>query len=114
LEQLYRGRSVKEGMRIPIGATIVLIVGQNSAGEPAEIPDLFGLTIFEAKELLTQLGMFALMPVCEECMTYEDSLAARIQTQVPEYIEGIMIPSGTTITVYATKNFTDESDAQDQ
>ncbi len=114
LEQLYKGRQVKEGTRIPIGATIVLIVGQNSAGEPAEIPDLFGLTIFEAKERLAQLGMFSLMPVCEECLTYEDSLAARIQTQVPEYIEGIMIPSGTAITVYATKNFTDEGDGQDE
>lgn len=106
LEQLYKGRSVKEGTRIPIGSTIVLIVGQNDAGEPVEIPNLVGMTIFEAQERLASLGSFGYLPVCAECMTYEDSVAARIESQSPEYIEGILIPSGSTITVYATKNYT--------
>lgn len=106
LEQLYKGRTVKEGSRIPIGSTIVLIVGQNDAGEPMEIPNLVGMTIFEAKERLGSLGSFGYLPVCTECLTYEDSVAARIESQSPEYIEGILIPSGSTITVYATKNYT--------
>ncbi len=111
LEQLYKGRSVREGTRIPIGSTIHLVVGQNEGGEPVEIPNLYGLTIFEAKERLISLGNFEFLPVCDECLTYEDSLAARIQSQSPEYIEGILIPSGITITVYATKNFKDENEA---
>jgi beta-lactam-binding protein with PASTA domain len=105
LEQLYKGRMVKEGSRIPIGSTITLIVGKNDAGEPTEIPNLYGMTIFEAKDRLAQLGSFGFLPVCEECLTYEDSVAARIESQSPEYIEGILIPAGSTITVYATKNF---------
>lgn len=105
LEQLYKGRQVKEGTRIPIGSTITLVVGKNDAGEPVEIPNLFGLTIFEAKERLTTLGSFGFLPVCDACLTYEDSLAARIESQSPEYIEGILIPAGSTITVYATKDF---------
>ena len=105
LEQLYKGRSVKEGTKVPIGATIVLIVGQNDAGEPVEIPDLYGLTLAEAKELLLQSGEFTFIPVCADCITSEDSLAARIESQSPEYLEGITIPSRSTITVYATKDF---------
>lgn len=105
LEQKYKGKSVKEGTRVPIGSTIVLIVGQNDAGEPVQIPDLYGMTIFEAKERLSALGSFEFLPVCSECVTYEDSVAARIESQSPEYIEGILIPAGTTITVYATKSF---------
>lgn len=108
LEQRYKGRDVKEGTRIPIGSTILLIVGKNSLGEPVAIPNLYGLTIFEAKERLGTLGSFGFLPVCDACLTYEDSLAARIESQSPEYIEGILIPAGSTITVYATKNFSGE------
>lgn len=107
LEQLYKGRPVKEGTRIPIGSTITLIVGQNDLGDPAEIPDLFGMTIFEAKERLTAAGNFVFMPVCGDCLTYEDSLAARVTSQSPEYLEGVLAPAGTTVTVYATKNSSD-------
>ena len=110
LEQLYKGKSIKEGTRIPIGSTITLIVGQNDAGEPVEIPNLYGLTIFEARDRLSQLGSFGYLPVCDACLTYEDSLAARIESQSPEYIEGILIPAGTTITVYATKNFSGDGE----
>ena len=106
LEQRYKGKSVREGARIPIGSTIVLIVGKNGQGEPVDIPNLYGLTIFEAKDRLATLGSFGFLPVCEGCLTYEDSLASRIESQSPEYIEGIQIPAGSTITVYATKNFT--------
>lgn len=105
LEQRYKGRSIKEGTRIPIGSTITLIVGKNDAGAPVEIPNLYGMTISEARERLTQLGNFGFLPVCDGCLTSEDSLAARIESQSPEFIEGIMIPAGSTITVYATKDF---------
>jgi beta-lactam-binding protein with PASTA domain len=105
LEQRYKGRSIKEGEKVPIGAKIVLIIGQNDAGEPVDIPDLYGLTLAEARELLLQMGEFALVPVCADCITSEDSLAAKIESQTPEYVEGITIPSRSTITVYATKDF---------
>lgn len=109
LEQRFKGKSVKEGMRIPIGSTITLVVGKNDASAPVEIPNLFGLTIFEAKDRLASLGSFGFLPVCEGCVTYEDSVVARIQSQSPEYIEGILIPAGSTITVYASKNFSGDN-----
>lgn len=111
LKQLYKGSEIREGQKVPVGATITLVVGKNDAGEPTAIPNLYGLTIFEAKARLTELGAFGFLPVCNECLTYEDSLAARIESQSPEFVEGMMIPAGSTITVYATKNFTDINQA---
>ncbi len=107
LDQLFNGKFVKEGTRIPIGSTIVLVVGKNDAGVPVAIPNLYGLTISQAKERLSTLGSFGFLAVCDACVTREDSLVARIQSQSPEFIEGIQIPSGSTITVFATKNFVD-------
>ncbi|TNF49228.1 MAG: PASTA domain-containing protein [Bacteroidetes bacterium] len=103
LGQLYKGREIKEGIRIPIGATITLVVGKNEESEPSDIPNLVGLTIFEAKERLASMGNFGFFPVCPDCITYEDSLAARIQSQSPEFLEGVQIPGNSTITVYASK-----------
>ena len=37
-------------------------MGRNELGEPVQIPDLYGLTIFEAKERLAALGSFEFNP----------------------------------------------------
>lgn len=104
LDQLYKGRHIKDDTRIPIGATITIIVGRNLLGEPVQIPDLYGLTIFEAKERLVELGL-VFNAQCPECLTYEDSTVARVTSQSPEYLEGAMIPTGSIFTVNASKNF---------
>jgi beta-lactam-binding protein with PASTA domain len=88
LDQLYNGRRVKEGDRIPMGAVITLVVGQNDLGEPIPLMDFAGMTIDEAKYVLDTIGITSYTFVCPECVTREDSLAARIFSQTPEYIEG--------------------------
>jgi hypothetical protein len=55
--------------------------------------------------MLMQTGNFSMITICADCLSSEDSLAARIESQSPEFLEGIMIPAGSTITVYATKDF---------
>jgi hypothetical protein len=62
------------------------------------------MTISEARERLLEFGSVSLFPVCPDCISKEDSLYARIQSQTPEFMEGIKIPGGTTITVYASKS----------
>ena len=101
---MYQGKQIEEGVRIPIGSTITLVVGRNEAGAPVDIPNLFGLTIMEAKMRLESLGKFELFTVCPDCATAEDSLGAFIQSQSPEFLEGMQIPNGSTITVYASKD----------
>jgi beta-lactam-binding protein with PASTA domain len=104
LDQLYKGRAIKEGVKIPIGSTVTLIIGRNEQGAPVDIPNLVGLTIFEAKERLQTLGNFGFFPVCPDCLTYEDSVVARVQSQSPEFMEGTQVAGGSTFTVYASKS----------
>jgi len=104
MNQLYKGEFIKDGTRIPIGSTITLVVGRKEEGEPIDVPNLVGLTITEARDRLLLFGSVSLFTVCPDCISKEDSLYARIQSQTPEFIDGVKIPGGTTITVYASKN----------
>lgn len=104
LGQLYKGKIIREGVKIPIGSTVTLIIGRNEQSAPIDIPNLVGLTIFEAKDRLQTLGSFGFFPVCPDCLTYEDSVVARIQSQSPEFVEGTQVAGGSTFTVYASKS----------
>jgi len=103
IEQLYKGKRIKDKTKIPIGSTIKIIVGQYMEAESILIPDLLGLTIFEAKGRLVSLANFNVILVCEECKSASDSTAAFVISQSPEYIEGMVMPSGSTVTLFGSK-----------
>ncbi len=98
LDQLYKGKRVREGDRIPMGAVITLIVGQNDLGEPIELMNFVGMTMDEAKYVLDTLGASSYNFVCPECITHEDSVVARIFSQTPEFIEGNTVFKSTQFT----------------
>jgi len=108
LEQLYRGKAINPGKKIPIGSTIKLIVGRNEEGVPLELPNLYGLTIAEAEGRVNNMLNMEFLPICPECKTKSDTLLAKVQSQSPEYFEGAMVASGGSITVYCTLGSTDE------
>ena len=62
LEQLYKGQPVKEGTKIPMGSGITLVISRT--GEAQEVPDLFGMTLSEAKVTLeaNQLTVGTIQP----------------------------------------------------
>lgn len=103
LRQLYNGREIKEGTKIPIGSTITLVVGQNNTAQPVTLIDLNGLTISEAKARLSGISLHVLVGVCDGCTTAADTTTAVIYSQSPEYLEGVTVSPGTTITVSAEK-----------
>lgn len=102
MQQLYRGKQIDEKEKVEIGSTIVLIVGQNSAGEAIPTPNLMDLTICDVKNRLS-VSSINLVVVCDNCTTSADSCAARVFSQSPEYIDGGIISGGSTITVHAVK-----------
>lgn len=104
LDQKFQGSTIKEGRRIPIGSTIVLTVGRNQGGQPVQIPDLHCLTINEARARLASMSSITLFIACENCLTSEDSLSAKVTSQTPEFIEGVLSPAGSTVTVLLQKN----------
>jgi hypothetical protein len=84
LDQRYKGRRIQEGERLPIGAVVTLIVGQNDEGEPIPLPNLIGLTMSEAQFIFDTLGVSSFSFICPDCLNGQDSSAARIFSQSPE------------------------------
>ena len=103
LEQLYQGKKVTEGQKLPIGSVITLIVGKRAEAIDVELPDLVGLSVCAAKARLNAAPYVVINLVCESCVTAADSCNAIISLQSPEYIEGRYIPGASTITVHASK-----------
>jgi beta-lactam-binding protein with PASTA domain len=103
LRQLYNGREIKEGTKVPVGSVITLVVGQNNAAQPVTVIDLMGLTISNAKARLSGISLQISVSTCDGCTNAADSTNAVIYSQSPEFIEGVTVPSGTTIMVSAEK-----------
>lgn len=57
LDQIYNGQSIKPGTKIQMGATIDLVLGTGVSAYEFAVPDLFGLTLDEAKTLLQANGL---------------------------------------------------------
>lgn len=107
IEQLYKGKPVLPKTKLPIGSRITIIVGRDETGVSVLLPNLYGLTIVEAKERIEQMSSMSFLAVCPTCITQQDSLSARVVSQSPEHSEGAIVASGTTVSVYAEKALND-------
>ncbi len=110
LEQSFKGQPLLAGTKIQLGSTIQLVIGRNEGGMPVPVPDLYGITISEAKMRLEALGGVSLFMVCPECQTAQDSVSARISSQSPAFSEGAMMSPGSTMTINAVLNLPDTLD----
>ncbi len=107
LDQLFRGRRIKEGDRIPIGAIVTLVVGQNDQGEPIPIPNFVGLSMADARFIMDTLGVTSYSFVCPDCANSQDSSAAIIFSQTPEFIEGSTVFKSTQFTLSMKRSLSD-------
>ena len=113
IAQLYKGRKIAEGTKLPIGSKVKLIVGRNEMGVALEMPNLYGLTIVQARERVkNMMNMGFFVGSCDGCITPADSSVARVFTQSPAYEEGGIVASGGIITVSATKDFVESEEIQ--
>ncbi|MDX2360054.1 MAG: PASTA domain-containing protein [Crocinitomicaceae bacterium] len=103
MEQLFDGKPIVAGIKIPIGSKIKLIIGRDQAGEPLPLPNLYGLSIVEATQRIESIGELGVYVRCNACLTREDSLMATVFVQSPEYMEEGIVASGSTITIIAAK-----------
>lgn len=106
--QLFNGKNISKGTKLPIGSKIKLIVGRDEVGIPLELPNLYGLTIVEARQrVLKMLNMDFFVGSCDGCITSVDSSMARVFSQSPEYDIDAIVSSGGSIIVSASKEFND-------
>lgn len=110
IEELYKNKPITLGTKIPIGSTIKLIIGRDEVGIELPLPNLYGLTLVDASDRVRRMSNMEIVVSCPDCVTHIDSISARVQSQSPEYTEGSIISSGSTIIVYATTAFEEQPD----
>jgi hypothetical protein len=69
-----------------------------------------GMSMDEARYVMDTMGVTSYTFVCPECSTREDSLAAKIFSQTPEFIEGTTAYKSTQFTFSMKLGFDSEID----
>ncbi len=98
LDQLWRGNSIQPNSRIPKGASIDLVVGDGSGGALVAVPNLKGLNLVDAQNVL-KASMLTLGAVLYEG-SIKDSTKAVVIRQNPSFEEGGTIKGGDIIDIY--------------
>lgn len=98
LDVLVYNQSIQPGQKIEKGTTIDLVLGDGLNGESVDMPDLVGLSLQEAHNLLksSSLNLGSVVYVG----AVSDSSAATVVRQNPPYTEGANIKAGQTIDLF--------------
>ena len=84
LDQLFNGVPIAQGVKIPLGSTISLVIGTGVGGEETEMPNLVGLTYTEA---LNQLSLQRInVGSVLSLETINDSATSFVFRQTPGYL----------------------------
>lgn len=84
LDQLFNGVPIAQGVKIPLGSTISLVIGTGLGGEETDVPYLVGLTYPEALNQLSLQGINLGSVLSVE--TIKDSAASFVFRQTPSYL----------------------------
>lgn len=92
LDQLWKGQSMQPGSKLPKGASIDLVVGDGSGGALVPMPNLNGLSLLDATNVL-QTSLLQLGTVVYEGQI-KDSTKAIVKRQNPSFLEGATMKGG--------------------
>lgn len=102
LEQLYGGRKIEPGTKIRWGSSVSLVVGAGVEDVRIPVPDLVGLTVAEAKILLSSQGIVLASILTSGSIT--DTANAFVYKQNPEVLgyekSRILIQPGQTMDIW--------------
>ena len=84
LDQLFNGVPIAQGVKIPLGSTIGLVIGTGVGGEETDMPNLVGLTYIDAKNLLSlqHINIGSVLSL----ETIKDSATSFVFRQTPGYL----------------------------
>jgi len=101
LEQKYNGKSIAPGSRLDNGSTIDLVVGKNMAGGETTIPQLTGLTLSAARNLVAGKSLIIGSVIYDlNILTFEDSLHAIIWKQIPPPDSTTLVMPGLSVDIW--------------
>jgi len=81
LEQLLNGNPIAPGTKIPIGTVISFVLGSGVGGGDINVPDLVGMTLGEARNYLSGIGVNVGSVVA--MVSIKDSASAFVVRQTP-------------------------------
>lgn len=93
-EQLFKGKTINPGNKIDMGSTIDLVLGSGVGSTEVNVPDLIGMTLAQARDYISNLGL-SISTINPEG-TVTDKENAFISRQSPEPFE--LLPDGTRTT----------------
>ncbi|WP_066628123.1 PASTA domain-containing protein [Labilibacter marinus] len=103
LGQQYDGKPIEPGTLISKGSTIDLLVGKGLSNKKTDVPDLFGMTLEEARSYLLSNSLNVDAIIYDDSIpTGEDSLRAFIWKQLPEIESGKRLRLGSSLDVWLT------------
>lgn len=98
LEQLYGNQNTSAGTKIPKGSTIDLVLGDGLGQGDVSLPDLTGMTLEEARNLLASSALSVGSVVYQGAV--KDTTSAKVFRQTPTFAEGVMVGSGQAIDLF--------------
>ncbi|MCU0422312.1 MAG: PASTA domain-containing protein [Bacteroidia bacterium] len=101
LDVLYMNSSIVAGRKIAKGTGLTLVLGDGLGGESTELPDLTGLTLDEANNLLNTSSLSLGSVVYLGAIS--DSASAVVVRQNPPYQADAKVSSGTPIDLFLTQ-----------
>jgi beta-lactam-binding protein with PASTA domain len=103
LGQHFQGKPVEPGTMVPKGTAIDLLIGRGLSSETTPVPNLIGLDLNNAREIIQNyyLNIGATI-YTEDVITVEDSVKAFIWKQNPPSETGYSLHLGSSIDVWLT------------
>jgi eukaryotic-like serine/threonine-protein kinase len=98
LEQLSFQKNIVPGTKIPKGTVIDLVLGDGLGQGNIALPDLQGLTLEEARNILSSSALMVGSVVYQGSI--KDSATAKVFKQHPEYEVGVMVGAGQPIDLF--------------
>ncbi len=98
LEMIYNGKTITANSKLPKGSTIDLVLGNGLGDSDMPLPDLTGLTLEEASNLLTSSSLNVGSVVYQGVI--KDSASAKVFKQLPAFSDGVIVKGGQNINLF--------------
>jgi beta-lactam-binding protein with PASTA domain len=92
LEQLFNNIPIKPGTKLPTGSVISFVLGSGVGSGEMNVPDVFGMTLDQAKDYLSSYGVSIGSVVAVDAI--KDTAAAFIVRQTPAALSDSLAATG--------------------
>ncbi|PLX24093.1 MAG: penicillin-binding protein [Marinilabiliales bacterium] len=101
LKQKFNGEEIKEGMLVPKGSKIDLVLGMGLSNQKTQVPDLDHYTLERAKNRIMRSALnIGAIIYDESIINAADSIEAKVWRQYPSFKENKTIRLGSTIDLW--------------